>query len=34
MLSRRAILTATNQLDVETELRLAAEAAKPKGVIQ
>lgn len=32
ILSRRAILTAANQLDVESELRLAAEAAKPKGV--
>ena len=32
VLSRRAIETAAAQLDVETELALAAEAAKPKGV--
>ena len=32
VLSRRAILEAAAQQDVATELRLAAEAAKPKGV--
>ena len=32
VLSRRAIEAAAAQLDVETELALAAEAAKPKGV--
>ena len=32
VLSRRAITAAAAQLDVETELALAAEAAKPKGV--
>ena len=32
VLSRRAILEAAAQQDVATEIRLAAEAAKPKGV--